>query len=37
MMKNKVETALQKQFEALFRLREKDYSGSALLRKVLVR
>jgi hypothetical protein len=37
LMKGKVEAALQKQFEALFRLREMDHSGSALIRKVLVR
>jgi len=37
LMKGKVEVALQKQFEALFRLREKDNSGSAILRRVLVR
>jgi len=36
-VKSKVEAALQEQFEALFRLREMDNSGSALLRKVLVK
>lgn len=36
-IKKKVESALQKQFEALFRLREIDHSGSAIIRKVLVK
>ncbi len=36
-VKSKVEQALQKQFETLFRLREMDSSGSALIRKVLIR
>lgn len=36
-VKKKVEAALQEQFEALFRLREIDHSGSALIRKVLVK
>ncbi|MBX2904342.1 MAG: acyltransferase family protein [Chitinophagales bacterium] len=36
-IKGKVESALQEQFEALFRLREKDKSGSAIIRNVLVR
>jgi 1-acyl-sn-glycerol-3-phosphate acyltransferase len=36
-IKSKVETALQKQFQALFRLREMDHSGSAIIRKVLIK
>lgn len=36
-VKDRVQEALQEQFEGLFKLREKDHSGSALIRKVLLR
>ncbi len=36
LVKAKVEEALQHQFEALFRLRDKDNSGSAIIRRVLL-